>query len=115
MARLRHDPLMSEFFVHLLGRGCQGVLWRGGRGALPGSSYLEASQTRELLRRKERDASRGSPGSFTRAKNALLQDDNHERLRPGTSGPLDSPFGFAQGKLGRLSPHGSSWLANGLL
>jgi lactate permease len=28
------------------------------------------------MRRKERDASRGSPGSFVRAKNALSQDDN---------------------------------------
>jgi hypothetical protein len=26
-------------------------------------------------------------------------------LRPDEPGPPDSPFGFAQGKLGRLSPH----------
>lgn len=29
-------------------------------------------------------------------------------LRPDEAGPLDSPFGFAQGKLGGLSPHESS-------
>jgi hypothetical protein len=28
------------------------------------------------MRRTKRDASRGSPGSFVRAKNALSQDDN---------------------------------------
>jgi hypothetical protein len=36
----------------------------------------EASQTRELLRRRERGALRGSLRSFTRANAALFQDDN---------------------------------------
>jgi acetylornithine deacetylase len=35
----------------------------------------EASQTRDILRRKKRDASRGSPRSFT-AQRTLVQDDN---------------------------------------
>jgi hypothetical protein len=43
-------------------------MWRGRRDE-------EASQTRGVLRRTERDASRGSLRSFTRAKNALFQDD----------------------------------------
>ena len=37
---------------------------------------MEASQTLDLLRRRERDASSGLPGSFVRAKNALSQDDS---------------------------------------
>jgi hypothetical protein len=42
----------------------------------PAEGGREASQTREIyLRRKKRDASRGSPRSFSRAKDALLQDD----------------------------------------
>jgi len=44
----------------MVGRGFCVLGW-----ALSADGDLEASQARELLRRKERDASRGSPGSFS--------------------------------------------------
>ncbi len=43
----------------------------------------EASRTRDYCVAKERDASRGSPRSFVRAKNALSQDDNRSLLLRG--------------------------------
>jgi PD-(D/E)XK endonuclease len=63
-------------------------------GSVVASEFdLEASQTRELLRRKGRDASRGSPGSFVRAKNALSQDDKSSLALPIFLGELMGRWG----------------------
>jgi len=47
---------------------------------------MEASQTRDLLRRKERAAPRGSPRSLT-AQRTLARDNNQIRALPGVFYP----------------------------